>query len=653
MFTAPVARTLVRASRVALAALPNTWLVSLALFSCLLAFALSTQDAHAALDPESKSPYQLRVVLQIAEHRMLTPLFKEELKTSLRNQLQLALGKLAHVEVINAHPLLSDIRTKGLQAVLDAWNEISPQQTHFVLVDYADGQYLLETGNHDGMTGLSNGAVRKQALPDRQRVADAAAEMVRKSFGVVGTFQKLGKLEGKEVEVTLKGGDLGEPLDGWVQSGDVFALVRVGQAAGKPRVTPIEWAVLRATESPRGGTVRCRYFCRLLNDKDLPEQGPGAGYRCIKLDTRRGPVRVRLVDENLVFMSGQVQVSTNEDFIGELDNGVTLKGLYETSQSYGGVAYVRILTGAKVLAEFPVAIVNDRAIVCRVWSLSADAVKQGEIEDRKERWIRWIEDALDLQRQLVKEYEAALRTPKNTKESLTAALKLGQKHLKTMDDEVSRLKDERKNLVDFAGKYRVNLEYGDQRAEAFNTQKKDLAESLAVLAKRLNDANSDEALEMGTLLSRAELLEKQADFEQALQLYERVLKTGAKLNLGTGEVKKRFDRLKRDWMIQSPDHEEARHFIYEEWPSLDLQGVKANLAKAKASLQHCKDAGDRKTPLKLLLVMQEHMKTLNAALEALRRLDDEDALARFKGMRELGNALKGLQSEAASWISSN
>src|SRR5438128_2194716 len=73
----------------------------------------------ATLDPELKSPYQLRVVLQVAEHRMLTPLFQKQLEAELHSQLRLALGKLANVEVVRSHPLLPDIRAKGLQAVLD------------------------------------------------------------------------------------------------------------------------------------------------------------------------------------------------------------------------------------------------------------------------------------------------------------------------------------------------------------------------------------------------------------------------------------------------------------------------------------------------------------------------------------------------------
>src|SRR5436305_1842285 len=157
-------------------------------FLCLCA---SVVSSHAALDPQLKNPYQVRVVLHVAEHRMLTPQFQKQLETELRDQLQLALGKLAQVEVARAHALISDIRTKGLQAVLDTWDALSSEQTHFVLIDFVDGKYVIQTGQHDGMTGLSSPVVRRESLLDRQRVADTAVRLVRQDFGVVGTFDNL------------------------------------------------------------------------------------------------------------------------------------------------------------------------------------------------------------------------------------------------------------------------------------------------------------------------------------------------------------------------------------------------------------------------------------------------------------------------------
>src|SRR5262249_1052294 len=95
-------------------------------------------ESSAAIDPQHQSPYHLRVVLSIAEPRMLTSQFQKQLETDIRDQLQLSFGKLVQVEVVRAHPRLNDIRLKGLQAVLDGWDEVSSTRTQFVLIDFGD-----------------------------------------------------------------------------------------------------------------------------------------------------------------------------------------------------------------------------------------------------------------------------------------------------------------------------------------------------------------------------------------------------------------------------------------------------------------------------------------------------------------------------------
>src|SRR5262245_44225584 len=93
-----------------------------ALACCVTAACLCVpQPVRTALDPELKSPYQLRVVLHVAEQRMFTADFQNQLESQLRDQLRLTFGKLANVEVTRFHPLLNDIRVKGLQAALDSW----------------------------------------------------------------------------------------------------------------------------------------------------------------------------------------------------------------------------------------------------------------------------------------------------------------------------------------------------------------------------------------------------------------------------------------------------------------------------------------------------------------------------------------------------
>ena len=52
-------------------------------------------ESLASLDAELKTPYKLKVVLHVAEHRSLTDLFKEQVERELRDHLALTFGDLA------------------------------------------------------------------------------------------------------------------------------------------------------------------------------------------------------------------------------------------------------------------------------------------------------------------------------------------------------------------------------------------------------------------------------------------------------------------------------------------------------------------------------------------------------------------------------
>src|SRR6516165_4768667 len=86
--------------------------------------------ASAALDPETKKPYKLTVVLHVADNRLLTDAFRERVERELREGLQAALGELGDVKVVREHPKLAEVLERGLRS-LDVWNERSGAKTHF------------------------------------------------------------------------------------------------------------------------------------------------------------------------------------------------------------------------------------------------------------------------------------------------------------------------------------------------------------------------------------------------------------------------------------------------------------------------------------------------------------------------------------------
>src|SRR5262245_30544004 len=126
----------------------------------LAAWGFLVAPAAADLDPGSRTPYEVRVVVHFADHRALTPIFRDQLERDLRGELALALGDIAKVEITRQHPLLREVLDKGVQQALDGWQALSERTTCFVLIDYADGEYRVQIRQHDGMTGISSPAAQ-------------------------------------------------------------------------------------------------------------------------------------------------------------------------------------------------------------------------------------------------------------------------------------------------------------------------------------------------------------------------------------------------------------------------------------------------------------------------------------------------------------
>src|SRR5262249_51997513 len=127
----------------------RSWGLGLSFF--VLPFVLCpSSSARAALDPELKTPYHLRVVLEVAKHRLLTPVFIDQLRRDLRDLLQAGLGDLARVDVVREHPLLKGVRVNGLEKALEAYRQVADVKTHFLQITFAGGLYQMQARQHDG-----------------------------------------------------------------------------------------------------------------------------------------------------------------------------------------------------------------------------------------------------------------------------------------------------------------------------------------------------------------------------------------------------------------------------------------------------------------------------------------------------------------------
>lgn len=600
--------------------------------------------ARAELDAGADRPYRLQVVLHVVPNRFLTSLFREQVRRSLRDQLRLTFGPLARVEVVAAHELLRDVEARGLEAALDRLEAASERSAdarlHFVRLDYAAGEYRLQARPFDGATGQAGLVVRRAATSDRAQVARRATELVVQDFGLVGTVRAAA---GKEVTLTLQGGKLGVSLDRWVRPGDVFAVSRVREGK-QPRAARVPWALVEVLEAPRDGVCRGRYWHRYREDQLT--DGPGVlGYRCLQLPARTGPLRLRLLDEQTLRPLDGVQLHVKRPGAPKHQELTTGRdGVAVSGADYPKLALVRVVAGGAVRAQLPVAIVDDRTVVCRV-KLAPEAEGLAALEFRRDAWLRRVFEDVRLATERGAELKRLLGR------SLTEALRAGQTGLKDFDAELARLDTERDELRQLARDRKLaattlDLREGEAQLDQLRQRRAELASFIERVGGVVKESATPETLTLTRLIEQARLHEAAADYEPALRLYRQVLKVSP----GQAKVRERLERLEKAWEPRDAKHVEARKFVYETWPGLDAAGLKANLDRAKEAFATIRAADDRLTARKLLRADALHAANLKKQLDALKGRDSEDNRNRARELARLADGLRGLHAEIAAFL---
>ncbi len=588
--------------------------------------------ARADLDPEVNKPYDLRVVLDVAQHRLLTPTFIGQLERELRGILQADLGDLARVTVLRTHPLLEEIRAKGLEKALDGDRKVTDHKTHFVLLRYVGGHYRLQARQHDGLTGLSSPLVRRSETTDPRLVARNAALLVDQDFGLVGTVRAVAN---GQVDLAVKGAGLGVPLKRWLDVGQVFAVAAVSKGADGLRSTPLEWAFLQVVQPPQAGVCKCRYYHRLRTDS-LDGQPDVLGYRCLRLTTVTAPLRLRFLDFKTHEPHDSLQVHVGAaGFDGVVKKLATdREGLMpRTGESYTNVAFVRVLSGGQPVANIPVVILGDRVIDCLV-SINPEAEEKGQKEMRRDAWLRRIYDSLRVAADRVTALNELGK--KSLRQEALARAEEGLRH---MEADLKSLTEERERLK----KQELDVAEGEQRLDELEKRKEELQRFATRLAKLIKEEKDPRRQEMLGKIERARLLETQAEFGQAVELYEKVLADFPKET----NVRKRLEELKKAWAVKSKRHAEARAYVYDTWAKLtDPTAILQGLAKAQAALEVCRDAGDALTPQKILradVALTDTLKKRVATLRPQAREDDRKEAATIakaaEGLKRLHQAV--------------
>src|SRR5262249_45697611 len=147
-------------------------------------------------------------------------------------------------------------------------------------------------------------------------------------------------------------------------------------------------------------------------------RSPAIGFRCVKLGTTSAPLRLRFVNEKTLVPvgEGELQVWASHFGLGDRD-AIQAKGSTDfegkfapkDKEPYKNVAFVRVLKNNDVLAQFPVEILDDRIIICKVPS-DRNAGPAGELIARQKRLLDQINESLAVHANLNKDLGDIIRT---------------------------------------------------------------------------------------------------------------------------------------------------------------------------------------------------------------------------------------------------
>jgi hypothetical protein len=621
------------------------------LFLACVATLLHAGGARAALDPEKTARYPLKVVLHIGDQRLFTPVFKDSVERELRDSLEAALSDLATVEVVREHPRLKEVLEIGLDKALDNWKDITEVKTHFILIDFVDGQYEVQTRQHDGFTGQASPVVRREHTPDRQFVARTATLLVGRDFGLVGTV--IEEASPQTLKVAFRGGGLGVPLDRWVQKDDVMIIVQVSGAPGALRATREPWAVLRVQDEPKDGVCTCQLFHR---HKKKLDTGPGIlGYRCLKISTIKSPLRLRLVKAKARAITPesarQIQVRrlgfTGEDN-SKIQGATDADGYFTTEKDkekgeFDNLVFVTILSGNTPRAQIPIPLIDQRVVSVPV-DLSADGDLQLTV--RRDLWVQQVFESLVVLSAIFKDLEASANKPGEQ----DALLKKAQTSFQSVQETLTRFQQQREAMVQDAKGQPLDLAEGDQRLkelQAGHLKLKKYVEKLEQIATAKNDPKR-KAIENQIL--QAEQLEGDAEVPRALEVYEQSLKLPGMDEATAKQIRDRIVQLKEDWKAKSVKHQTARNFIYDTWPTIEPLKLKARLKEARDAFEACREVGDLFGPQKLLRATLPHISKLKELLGSLNPDANPDDSNTAKQITDVSEGLVSLSKEVSDYL---
>jgi hypothetical protein len=602
-------------------------------FACLFHVTNGIAAAQSDSPPIGKTPYHIRIVALLSDHRFLnTESFQARVAREIAQRTQLALGELVRVDTAVSHPLADVIRRDGLDAALDGHEEVSWKRTWFFTVEVRSGIFELRGRYFDGLTGTPGPKSSIMTTGDRGRLATLAASMIAEKFALVGVVKSA---KADSAELAIVGGELATP---GLTRGAAFAISRIAAESGKDRARKLPWAILEAAGPAVAGKVPCRFWRRFADDSLAATDN--VTYRAILLPTIAAPARIRVIDHDTAQPLAGIRVSLKgqpRDFEVVTDAA----GMAASPEAMSGLAIVTLARGSTPLAQFPLAIVDDMPAICEI-SPKSQADDVAGLEIRKMQLIRRMLATRDVVHQRSGEQQVLLN------QSLEETLTHAKGTLRLLDNEIAAISAERDEIHLLEVKRKpgktpgIEADKGIARLKEFRQA---TAESIARIAEAIKtrEEQTEKQKQAFKLEEQASLLEGQAKFDEAIAS----LKKAAELFPESARIGKRLSSLQSAWDIKNEKHAAARRYLLVTWPNLEIDSLRHHLPLAEKQLDVCRSVGDRLTPRGVIAANIDHVAKITKVAEQLKKSQNADDQRQRQVWKEFSDALLRFTSQAS------
>jgi tetratricopeptide (TPR) repeat protein len=438
----------------------------------------------------------------------------------------------------------------------------------------------------------------------------------------------------------FRGERVDDRLQSWLTEGcDLEPRRAVRQTDGSLLYTPIPntFLVLEAGGGKRAAVVSSQ-------TDPWKQTARVVGYRAIKLATRSGRFRLRLVnaDSGRPLLTGLVLANsrgfdalTDSDRLPSPDRD----GYVVATRPFDRLAYISISQQRDLSFRLLLPITRDWCeLECK---LPAD--RQAREKDNWRRQLRYaiqdiqvLQATLDQQVRRINElngnkrYEEALRAAQSVSPELQPLVRSTQQSV-----------DETMHLADPIGmREDPMLAWARQQVADIERRIEEVAGLGGDLKRAIEDLDARDRAKV--LVKLAGQAEQNGDIEDAIQRYELALNEWG----NQPEVQRHLDELKEVWKIKGPEHQRARDFVFQTLAGAHVDELQELLPDADDAFRALVGVGDYLSVRRLANLNGQFLGELADNLESL---SGQGGTQEFERYQQLADRLAALQAEVLEY----